>query len=268
PTLLAFLSPKLGSFDVTAKGGVVNRRFFDKRIASPYLFLIAINLLGILCAIPRLVQFPGANRAFPLNVVAGMYDGNHVGTIAMNLIWACFNLIVLGVATSVEWESRQRRSAVRIAIKVPVDVTPSSEVVVRGVTADISTGGMMLRMEQEGFARIGETTKIPLPVLDGNATLPATLVGIGISNNILRVQFDPLTLQEEEALAMVLYSRADTWLGWGESREIDKPITSLGKIVKLSFKGIRQTLRDETKPRTRLATSILPLLLVAVLSTV
>jgi cellulose synthase (UDP-forming) len=266
PTMLALLSPKLGSFDVTAKGGTVNRRFFDKRIASPFLFLIAINLFGISCVIPRLFQFSGADRGFPLNLLAGMYDGHHVGTIVMNLLWACFNLVVLGVATSVAWESRQRRQAVRIAIKVPADVQLSSGIIVRGVTGDISTGGMMLRMEQGFVARMGEAVKITLPVLDGNATLPATLVGIGASSNMLRVQFDPLTLQEEEALAMILYSRADTWLGWIESPEADKPITSLGKIFKLSFNGIRQTLRDETKPRTKLATSILPLVLFAVLA--
>jgi len=268
PTMLALISPKLGSFDVTAKGGVVNRRFFDKRIASPFLFLIAIDLLGILCAIPRLFQFPGADRGFPSNLLAGMYDGHHVGTIVMNLLWACFNLIVLGVATSVAWESRQRRQAIRIAIKVPADVQLASGVIVRGVTGDISTGGMMLRMEQEFVARMNEAVKITLPVLDGNATLPATLVGIGISSNILRVQFDPLTMQEEEALAMILYSRADTWLGWNESPEADQPMSSLGKIIKLSFKGIRQTLRDDTKPRAKLATSILPLILFAVLSSV
>jgi cellulose synthase (UDP-forming) len=267
PTMLAFLNPKLGSFDVTAKGGVVNRRFFDKRIASPFLFLIAINLLGLLCAIPRLFQFPAADRGFPLNLLAGMYDGHHLGTIVMNLLWACFNLIVLGVATSVAWESRQRRQSTRLAIKVPADVQLASGATVRGVTADISTGGMMIRMEQGFVAHMGEAVKITLPVLDGNATLPATLVGIGVSGNIFRVQFDPLTLQEEEALAMILYSRADTWLGWGESRETDKPVSSLRKIIKLSFNGVRQTLRDQTKPRTKLATSILPLVLFAVLAT-
>ena len=59
----------------------------------------------------------------------------------------------------------------------------------------------------------GDSVKMIFPVLDGDATLPATVVAV--SGNVLRAQFDPLTLQEEEALTMVLYSRADTWLGLG-----------------------------------------------------
>jgi len=94
----------------------------------------------------------------------------------------------------------------------------------------------MIRMERDFIANLGDAIKLTLPVLDGNATLPATLVGI--SDNTLRAQFDPLTLQEEEALTMVLYSRADTWLGWGETREPDKPLTSLGRIIKLAFFGL------------------------------
>jgi cellulose synthase (UDP-forming) len=256
PTLFAFLNPRSSIFNVTAKGGVVNRGFFDSRIARPFLFLIVINLLGILCAIPRLFQFSGASRGFPLNMLAGMYDGNHVGTIVMNVIWASFNLIILGVATSVAWESRQRRQTVRIAMTIPADVQLANGSIIRGVTSDVSSGGLMIRMERNFIATPGDAIKVTLPVLDGNATLPATLVGA--SGNILRAQFDPLTLQEEEALTMVLYSRADTWLGWGEAREVDKPLTSLARVFKLAFRGFRQTLSDETKPKAKPATSILP----------
>ena len=42
-------------FNVTAKGGVVNRSFFDSRIAQPFLFMLAMNIIGMLCAIPRLL---------------------------------------------------------------------------------------------------------------------------------------------------------------------------------------------------------------------
>ena len=45
--MLALLNPKLGSFNVTAKGGVVNRSFFDTRIAQPFLLMIFLNCIGI-----------------------------------------------------------------------------------------------------------------------------------------------------------------------------------------------------------------------------
>jgi cellulose synthase (UDP-forming) len=269
PTILALINPGLGKFHVTAKGGVVNRRFFDKHLARPFLLMIGLNLLGILCAIPRLFRFPGANSVFPLNQFARMYEGNHIGTIVVNLIWVCFNLIILGVATSVAWESRQRRQTVRLAMTVPADVRFANGSVIHGVTIDVSSGGLMIRMEGDFIASPGDAIKFTLPVLDGNATLPATVVGI--SGNTLRAQFDPLTLQEEEALTMVLYSRADTWLGWGETREPDKPLVSLGRITKLAFFGLTRALRETTKskeapPSRKLATSIVPLVFLAVLA--
>ena len=46
PTMLAVINPKLGSFDVTAKGGVVNKSFFDNRIAQPFLLMLAMNVVG------------------------------------------------------------------------------------------------------------------------------------------------------------------------------------------------------------------------------
>ena len=39
-------------------------------------------------------------------------------------------------------------------------------------------------------------------------------------------------------LTMVLFSRADSWLGWGESRDVDQPLKSLGRIMKIAFRGL------------------------------
>ena len=41
---------------------------------------------------------------------------------------------------------------------------------------------------------------------------------------------------------MLLYSRADSWLGWGESRESDNVLRSLGRIFQISMRGLRQPL--------------------------
>jgi cellulose synthase (UDP-forming) len=262
PTLLALINPRFGNFDVTAKGGVVNKQFFDTRIARPFLFLMGINLLGLLMSIPRL-------RYIPLPYISELYDGNHVGTIVMNLVWAGFNTMILGVVAAVAWESQQRRQTVRVQMAVPVGVRTPGGNTVQGVTRDLSSGGVMMSMERDFNAASGDSIRLTLPVLDGHATLPATV--IEASGNVLRAQFDPLTLHEEEALTMVLYSRADTWLGWGENREPDQPLKSLARILRLSVYGLSHTAKQlvktnrATSPKGKLATSIAPLLLVALL---
>ncbi len=268
PTMLTLIDPRLGKFHVTAKGGVVNRGFFDRRIAQPLLFLISVNVLGVLCAVPRLVQFPQSGSMWPLNVLAGMYGGgHHVGTVLMNLLWVCFNLVILGVATSAARESRQRRRAVRLPMAVPAEVRLANGRLIHGVTSDISLGGLMIRMERDFVAAPGEPVKLTLPMLDGSATLPATLVGV--EGNVLRAQFGPLTLEEEEALTVVIYSRADTWLGWGETGEPDRPLRSLWHIAGLARHGLGDAMRawmkpNENAPKSRRAVSVRPLLLFAI----
>jgi len=262
PTMLALINPKLGSFNVTAKGGVVNRSFFDTRIAQPFLLMLFLNFCGILMAIPRYFYVD----LWPFKLA---YDGTHPGTIVMNLIWTVFNIIVLGVATAVAWESQQRRQTVRVAMTVPADVVLADGNVVQGATADLSTGGCRINIDRSFTALPGESIKLVFPVLDGDATLPATVVSA--DGRSLRAQFDSLTLQEEEALTMVLYSRADTWLGWGEAREVDRPLTSLLRILRISMHGLNITLRGlmtnkKKAPKGRLATSIAPLLLLALLA--
>ena len=262
PTMLALINPKLGSFNVTAKGGVVNRSFFDTRIAQPFLLMLFLNFCGILMAIPRYFYID----LWPFSLA---YDGTHPGTIVMNLIWTVFNIIVLGVATAVAWESQQRRQTVRVAMTVPADVVLADGTVVQGATADLSTGGARINIDRSFTALPGESIKLVFPVLDGDATLPATVVSA--DGRSLRTQFDPLTLQEEEALTMVLYSRADTWLGWGESREPDRPLVSLVRILQISMHGLKITARGlmttkkKKAPKGRLAATAAPLLLFALL---
>ncbi len=271
PTTLALLNPKLGSFNVTAKGGVVSRRFFDSRIALPFLTMLGFNFIGLLCAIPRYIQFGRAHSGFApldwlLNVPANMWDGTHPGTITMNVVWTVFNTLILGVACGVAWESQQRRQTVRVTMQVPARIELQDGTILGGVTADVSSGGVMMDLDEAAGVQVGQSTCILFPVLDGEAGIPATIVRV--TGSEIRAQFDPLTIQEEETLTQVLYSRADTWLGWGESREPDRPLRSLFRIMSLAFVGLRETLRGLMKrnsgggsapPRGKLATSIAPL---------
>ncbi len=125
----------------------------------------------------------------------------------------------------------------------------------------------MLQMNEETEIEVGQSACILFPVLDGEAGLPATV--LRVSGTELRAQFNTLTIEEEETLTQVLYSRADTWLGWGESREPDRPLRSLLRIFTLAFTGLKQTFRGLMKKsddvprggrsRAQAATAVAPL---------
>ena len=88
PTMMALINPKLGKFNVTAKGGVVKRTFFDSKIAQPFLVLLVFNIAGLIVAIPRFF----------------IWDRDRPGTVLMNVMWCCFNIVILGVCTAVARE--------------------------------------------------------------------------------------------------------------------------------------------------------------------
>jgi len=227
PTLMALFNPRLGKFNVTAKGGMVTRTFFDARIAQPFIVLLAFNALGLLMVIPRFMHIPG---------LGWLWDGTHPGTIITNALWTAFNIVILSVCVAVAREARQTRQHVRINFAAPVRVLMGDGRIVPGQTIDVSSGGLAMELLEGMFANPGDSLKVIFPLRTGDAELPAKVVGL--ANNVLRLQFDPLTVAEEEMLTMVLFSRADSWLGWGESREVDQPLRSLARIIRIAVRGL------------------------------
>ncbi len=51
PVLLAMINPKLGKFNVTAKGGVIDESYFDWKMARPYIVVLALNFIGMLVGV-------------------------------------------------------------------------------------------------------------------------------------------------------------------------------------------------------------------------
>ena len=223
PTMLALINPKLGKFNVTAKGGVVKRTFFDTRIAQPFLILLVFNIIGLLVAIPRFIW----------------WDADHRGTVAMNVLWCVFNVIILGVTTAVARELRQLRTTVRIAIVTPVMARTLDGREIAGETIDMSSGGSSIRFSQAMDLPPQTELRLEFPLPSGNCELHGNVVSS--DGPVLRVKFEELNIAEQEALTMVLYSRADSWLGWGEARESDDVLRSLARIFQISMHGLLAT---------------------------
>jgi cellulose synthase (UDP-forming) len=226
PTLLALINPKLGKFNVTTKGGVVKRTFFDSRIAQPFLVMLLFNIAGVLMAIPRFFWWDTGRR----------------GTVVMNVIWCCFNIVILGVCTAVARELRQLRTTVRINVVTPVMIRLSDDRFVSGETIDMSSGGTSIRFSEPVELEPESELRLAFPMPTAGIELPAIVVSS--EGSVLRVRFDNLSIPEQEVLTMVLYSRADSWLGWGESRESDDVLRSLSRIFQISMHGLVATFRS------------------------
>jgi cellulose synthase (UDP-forming) len=226
PTVMALINPKLGKFNVTAKGGIVKRTFFDSKIAQPFLILLIFNLAGILIAIPRYF----------------IWDRDRPGTVIMNVIWCCFNVVILGVTTAVAREMRQLRTTVRIAIVTPVMARMADGTLVAGETIDMSSGGTSIRFSDPIELPPKMEIHLAFPMPNGTSELRANVVSS--EGTLLRVKFENLNITEQEVLTMVLYSRADSWLGWGEARESDNVLRSMARIFTISMHGLVTTFQS------------------------
>ena len=251
PTILALINPKLGKFNVTDKGNTLARTRFDRKIATPTKWLLFVNFLG-------LVMVP--YRVF-------IKDPHHPGTVIMNMVWILFNMVILGVAAAVAHEQKQLRRSVRIEAKIPLRIRLDDGRHIDGMTTDMSVGGASVKLTGSEHFATGDRFRMSFPEHAGDAEIGAKVVGM--RNGELRLAFSAPTIAEQETLTRALYSRADAWINSLESKEVDRPLRSLGRVIRLSFHGIYQILRSylpekplPAKPRAAETAAMLVLLCV------
>ncbi len=213
PTLLAFINPKLGKFNVTAKGGVVERTYFDKKIARPFVILLLLNFAGLLMAIPRFF----------------IWDSTHPGTVVMNALWCMFNIIILGVANAVAREMRQVRTAVRVPITVPIILKLADGRAITGETVDMSSGGLSLRIHEPLQLQPHAAFQIEFPVPSTANELSATV--ISMDGDVMRARFEAKTVAEQELLTDGAVFQGRLMAGLGRGAERDVPLRSLGAYL-------------------------------------
>jgi cellulose synthase (UDP-forming) len=231
PTLLALLNPKLGKFNVTAKGGIVEDRYFDKRIARPYLVLLWLNYLALAVAPWRLLA----------------RDANHRGAVLMNVVWILFNCVIIGTANAVALESQQRRSSVRLNARIALKVQLPDGRLVDGYSKNLSLGGGAAVHQEMLDIRHGTAVCIFYSLPAREVSLPAIIVNA--RRNSFRFKYEELSLEQEESLTLVLYSRADAWLHPDERWSVDRPLRSLALICRLSLRGLAHAFPRRSSPR-------------------
>ncbi|HEX4844103.1 MAG TPA: UDP-forming cellulose synthase catalytic subunit [Limnobacter sp.] len=219
PTTLAFINPKLGKFNVTSKGGLIEESYFDANIAKPYLILLLINLLGFVIGVGRLFFF----------------NTHEVGTVLMNLLWCGFNLAILGAAVGVATESVQKHVHHRVRMVIPAFLRLPGGYTVTCHTEEYSAAGLTLNVPDT--ARIREFSQVQVGLHRGDREF---LFPAKVSFNeqgMVEAVFGSLTPEQETQLIQCTFGRADAWLNWQEDQRRDRALGGLKDVFQKGMVG-------------------------------
>jgi cellulose synthase (UDP-forming) len=222
PVLVALVDPKHGGFNVTDKGGIIDEKFFDWKLARPYIVLLTLNLAGMAYGIARLA----------------MGEEGATTTVLINLMWTLYNVIITSAAVAVASETRQVRAEPRVAAKLPVRLTCADGRVIEGVTQDFSQKGMGLILPEGVSLPQGEQVQISLFRNQHSSVFPAVVVFS--RGELAGVQFDALTLRQQSDLVRLTFSRADTWASTWGSGQVDTPLVALREVGRIGLRGIHE----------------------------
>ena len=221
PTLLAVINPKLGRFNVTEKGGIVEEDYVDTDIARPYVILLALNMIGFLVGILRMF----------------FWNSHELETVALNMTWAVYNCFMLGAAVAVARERKQVRRSTRVNAELNAFLRSPDRKLSTTTTIDISEGGVMLDWSNGAHSlEKGNEVMVAIMPEEKEVFLPATVVDV--DGQRLRLEFQELNIEQRRHLVYVSFGRADAWLNWREDRDIDHPAKSAMEVMRYGWKGI------------------------------
>jgi cellulose synthase (UDP-forming) len=225
PTLLALINPRLGRFNVTRKGGIIRRSYFNRRVALPYLILLALNVVGLVMAERRFVADPA-----------------HRDTIIMNAAWTIYSTLILSVAASAAWEQRRLRSGMCLRAKVPAVLTLEThnscecERQITGVTVLLSPRSAMVKLEESLELARGESILLLLD--DGRSSCEIPALVAHSAGRRQHLFLPELTDQQQQQIESLMYSRRRARRSLPTSEPGDRPLHSFLLIFMLALRGL------------------------------
>jgi cellulose synthase (UDP-forming) len=186
--------------------------------------LLALNVAGLVFGIVKLIK--------------GVHGEVMIESLALNMIWTLYNVVILAVCAAVAWEQREIRRTVRINAELPVKVRLPDGAELDGVTMDLSEGGTMMKLPAKVSVPFGARIQVALtPDLEVVWTDADVTRSAG---EILACKFAKMSLAQERQVIYAIYGRADAWLHWAERRPPDKIGDAFGKILRLGLSGVKR----------------------------
>lgn len=222
PTTVALISPSRGKFNVTDKGGLQAKEHFDTRVATPYLVLAALNVVGLGFAFWRFFWGPADERA----------------TVVVVSLWVIYNLLIIGGALAVSAEMRQLRKTHRVSTRHQVALRLPDGRRVRGVLHDFSADGAGIELENAGS--IAEGTPLVLLLKRGQRDYAFRGTVRRAEGERLGVLLEFASQQEQVDFTQCTFARADAWLDWHQGYYPISLPRSLWRVLALGWRGYQR----------------------------
>ncbi|MCG8709561.1 UDP-forming cellulose synthase catalytic subunit [Brenneria sp. 4F2] len=219
PTTVALLNPHKGEFNVTAKGGLVEKQHVDWIITRPYLILVLLNIAGLAAGVWRL--YYGAPE--------------EIMTVIISLLWVGYNMTILGGAVAVAVETKQVRQSHRVEMSMPAAVLCADGHLFSCIMNDYSDGGVGIEIREPGLLQ--ENDKISLLLNRGQQEYAFPFQVTRVFGNKIGLRMMDLTTKQHIDFIQCTFARADTWALWQDNVPEDKPLESLRDVLMLGFRG-------------------------------
>lgn len=220
PVLTAFINPSAGKFNVTAKGGTIDQGFFDLHIARPYLILLALNIMGFVVGIARIVWQPHAQ----------------IDTLLINMVWTTYNVILTSASLAVANETRQVRSTPRVDAQRPATLYLENGHTIACQTQDFSQHGLSLLLPPG--MHIAAQTPVSVALFRGQEECVLPAVVSSQSDGRVGLRLVDLSLEQQQQLTAMTFSRGDAWLHRWTQTQRDRPLRSLGNVISTGLRGM------------------------------
>jgi cellulose synthase (UDP-forming) len=202
------LNPFSTGFKVTPKGTKSDRFSFNWKLAFPLLILFILTAVSLWSNLYACI-------------LAAMHDSPEMAEkmrgLNLGWIWSTYNLITIGAALLIlldvpkpdltEWFTLRRSIELNL-------ITATDKKTFWGVTTRISETGADISLTQKINRLIpGETFPAQISILEENLALSGQITAVDIAEDAynVRVQFDPLTLEQERKLVAMLFCRPGQW---------------------------------------------------------